>query len=221
MKILALEFSSPQRSVALVHHPESGAVTMEHEIIETGPGPNKPFEMIQAVLRQAGIEREQVDRLIVGLGPGSYTGIRAAISLAQGWQLGRGIALSGLGSVECLVEGAQAEAVTGRVAVVIDAQRGEFYLANYELSPTGCRQLQPLRLATRDMVAKCEQEGDLLLGPEMLNEFPKCRTMFPRAAVLAKLGLKQSKIVPGDQLEPIYLRATSFVKAPPPRILPE
>jgi tRNA threonylcarbamoyladenosine biosynthesis protein TsaB len=221
MKILALEFSSPQRSIALVHQPKSPGAAIECEIVETGNDPNKPFEMIESVLRQSGIEREQVDRLAIGLGPGSYTGIRAAIALAQGWQLGRGIDLVGLSSVECLVAGAHAVGVTGRIAVVIDAQRGEFYLANYELTSHSWRELEPLRLATRAIVTECQKDGYLLLGPEVLNWFPKGRAMFPRAVVLGKLGLQQSKFVPGEQLEPIYLRPTSFVKAPPPRVLPE
>jgi tRNA threonylcarbamoyl adenosine modification protein YeaZ len=221
MKILALEFSSPQRSVALVEQPESPGAATHCEIVETGALPNKPVEMIQAVLKEAGIEREQVDRLAIGLGPGSYSGIRGAIALAQGWQLGRAINVLGLSSVECVVAGAQAEGVTGRVAVVIDAQRGEFYLANYELTSHGWRELQPLRLATQTTVTECEAKGDLPLGPEVLNWFPRGRTVFPRAVILGKLALSHATCVPGEQLEPIYLRATNFVKAPPPRILPE
>jgi tRNA threonylcarbamoyl adenosine modification protein YeaZ len=221
MKILALEFSSPQRRIALVHQPESPGAVSECEIVETGNDSNKPFEMIESVLHQARIEREQIDRLAIGLGPGSYTGIRAAIALAQGWQLGRAIDLVGLSSAECLVAGAHAEGVTGRIAVVIDAQRGEFYLANYQLTSLGWRELQPLRLASQADVTQCEEGGDLLLGPEVLNWFPKGRAMFPRAVVLGKLGLNQSNFMSGEQLEPIYLRQTNFVKAPPPRVLPE
>ena len=46
--------------------------------------------MIEEALREAGLEREQIEVLAVGLGPGSYTGIRVALSLAQGWQLASG-----------------------------------------------------------------------------------------------------------------------------------
>ena len=75
--------------------------------------------------------------IAVGLGPGSYTGIRVAISMAQGWQLARGVKLLGVSSAECLAAQAQAEKIFGRVNVVIDAQRNEFYLATYEISPRG------------------------------------------------------------------------------------
>jgi len=40
------------------------------------------------------------------------------------------------------------------------------------------------------------------------------------AAALARLALKRSDFVGGEKLEPIYLRETKFVKAPPPKIIP-
>ena len=46
--------------------------------------------MIEDVLARSQMEREQIEVLAVGLGPGSYTGIRVALSMAQGWQLARG-----------------------------------------------------------------------------------------------------------------------------------
>ena len=49
--------------------------------------------------------------------------------MAQGWQLARGVKLLGVSSAECLAAQAQAEKIFGRVNVVIDAQRNEFYLA--------------------------------------------------------------------------------------------
>ena len=52
--------------------------------------------MIESALAEAKIEREQIEVIAVGLGPGSYTGIRAAISVAQGWQLARGVKLLGV-----------------------------------------------------------------------------------------------------------------------------
>ena len=50
--------------------------------------------------------------------------------------------------------------------------------------------------------------------------FPGGRIVFPRAAVLGQLALHRNNFVPGEKLEPIYLRETTFVKAPPPRIVP-
>ena len=119
------------------------------EAVETGGHGTNAFGMIEQALAEAKIEREQIDALAVGLGPGSYTGIRAAISLAQGWQLARGVKLLGVSSAECLAAQARAEKILGRVNVVIDAQRNEFYLATYEITPDGWREIAPLKILPR------------------------------------------------------------------------
>ena len=104
MTILALEFSSAQRSVAIAR---DGDVLAEAS--ETGGRGTNAFGLIEKVLAAAKIGREEIECLAVGLGPGSYTGIRVALSIAQGWQLARGVKLLGIGSVECLAAQAQAE----------------------------------------------------------------------------------------------------------------
>jgi tRNA threonylcarbamoyladenosine biosynthesis protein TsaB len=221
MKILALEFSSPQRSVGVIHAVRGSVECKEHEAIESGSQANKPFELIERVIREANLEREELEKIAIGLGPGSYNGMRAAIALAQGWQLGRGVQLQGISSVECIVAQAQAEGITGRVAVVIDAQRGEFYLANYEISTGGWKELQALRLVAESAVTECHSNGEMLVGPELRRWFTDGAVVFPRAVTLAKLAAARPDSVSGESLEPIYLRPTSFVKAPPTRILPD
>jgi tRNA threonylcarbamoyl adenosine modification protein YeaZ len=217
MKILALEFSSSQRSVAVLN-PESGAVA---EVVETAVGHTmKPFGMIEAALRELGLEREQIECIAVGLGPGSYTGVRAAIAVAQGWQLARAVQLVGVGSADCVAADAAAAGVTGPIHVVMDAQRGEIYVAGYELAAGCAREVSPLRIVTAETMRMHEQRGDVLMGPEVGKWFPGGRPMFPQAARLARLAAERGNSVRGDQLEPIYLRETTFVKAPPPREFP-
>ncbi len=261
MKILALEFSSPQRSVAVVSVPEDGTGPKGQspkseirdprseiqpgfvesspanlpvlgstgslsvsEVIETASGNTmKPLSMVGEALQQAGLEREQIECLAVGIGPGSYTGIRAAISLAQGWQLASrqgGIKLLGISSAECLAAQAQAEGLSGRVSVVIDAQRGELYFAGYELGTDRCRETGPLRLVTWAEARERERAGGVFIGPEVTRWFPSGRIVLPRAATLGRLAARRNDFVAGERLEPIYLRETNFVKAPRPRQIP-
>ena len=104
------------------------------------------FGLIEKVLAAAKISREEIEVIAVGLGPGSYTGIRAAIAVAQGWQLARGVKLLGVSSAECLAAQAQAEKIFGRVNVVIDAQRNEFYLATWEISEAERKEIEPLKI---------------------------------------------------------------------------
>lgn len=177
----------------------------------------QPLSMIGTALKQAGLEREQIECLIVGLGPGSYNGIRVAIALAQGWQLAAGVKLLGVSSAQCIAAQAQAEGLAGKVSVVIDAQRGEYYCASFDLSAERVKETLPLRLVSEDEVRKREKAGELLIGPEVVGKFQSGSMVFPRAAMLGRLAKGRVDFLPGELLKPIYLRETRFVKAPPPR----
>lgn len=215
MKILALEFSSPQRSVAVLN-PETGSVT---EVLDTATGHTmKPFALIESALRQAAVEREQIECIVIGLGPGSYTGIRAAIAVAQGWCLAREVKLCGISSVTCVATQVLSDGVTGIFNVVIDAQRGEFYVAGFETAGETIRETSPLRIVSTEAIRELESSGELLVGPEATKWFLQGRLMTPCAATMAKLAAAQTTFVPGEKLEPIYLREAAFVKATPPRI---
>lgn len=215
MKILAVEFSSERRSVAIV---SDARVLGRAE--ETGGRTARAFSLIESALGQAGFEREQIECLAIGLGPGSYAGIRAAIALAQGWQVGRSIRLLGISSVECLAAQTKALGLAGRINLLIDAQRNEFYFAAYQLDSETLRALEPLCLLNAEEArARCAS-GEIIVQPSLLPLFPNGRVLFPDAATLGLLAAARSDSVSGDTLEPIYLRETSFVKAPPPRVIP-
>jgi tRNA threonylcarbamoyladenosine biosynthesis protein TsaB len=190
---------------------------MTAEVVETGGRGTNAFGMIEQALTEAKTEREQIEVIAVGLGPGSYTGIRTAISLAQGWQLARGVKLLGISSVEAVAAQARAEKILGRVSVVIDAQRNEFYLAAYEIAPDGWREIAPLKILSRVEVQSQAEAGDILAGPDVTRWFPGGRVIFPRATALAELAARRSDFTPGEKLEPVYLRETNFVKATPAR----
>jgi tRNA A37 threonylcarbamoyladenosine modification protein TsaB len=106
------------------------------------------------------------------------------------------------------------------VDFAIDAQRNEFYLARYEISQSTRREIEPLRLATREEVNARVATGGVLAGPALDGIFVGARALIPTAADLGRLEANRTDFVPGEKLEPIYLRETNFVKAPPPRVLP-
>src|SRR4030095_8352731 len=134
MTILALEFSSDRRSVALIRAGESLSRADEH-----GGRSTQAFRLIEQVLRESGRQREDVEAIAIGLGPGSYTGIRIAISIGQGWRLARDIKLVGMSTADCLAEQARARGVRGPLHIAIDAQRGEFYHASFALTDGGAQ----------------------------------------------------------------------------------
>ena len=87
MKILALEFSSRQRSVAIT----DGDQLLAH--VETDEFRQSPLTLIDRALTEACLPRDSITTIALGIGPGSYTGIRGAIATAQGWQLASNVHL--------------------------------------------------------------------------------------------------------------------------------
>jgi tRNA threonylcarbamoyl adenosine modification protein YeaZ len=219
MKILALDFSSSQRSVAVVQ-PLSGAEPVfQSEIIEAGGRSTKAFSMIERALCEARLDREAIECIAVGLGPGSYTGIRAAIALAQGWQLARDVKVLGISTVDVLGAQAQADGLRGQVHIVVDAQRGEFYCSTWDLSDAERVETAPLCIVKREEVETRIATEEPVIGPDLKRVFPEVRETFPSALALGNRALGRADFVPGEHLKPVYLRETTFVKAPPPRPL--
>jgi tRNA threonylcarbamoyl adenosine modification protein YeaZ len=185
---------------------------------ETGGRTARAFSLIERALTVAKMEREEIECLAVGLGPGSYAGIRSAISLAQGWQMALSVRLLGINSVECMAARAQGDKLFGPAHFIIDAQRGEFYCASYDIAADSLKIVEPLRLLALDEAkARCET-GRAFIWPDLLPRFPYGHVLLPDAATLGMLASGRTDFVSGDKLEPVYLRETSFVKAPPPRV---
>jgi len=215
MKILAVEFSSQSRNVAVLECGDSTSPALLSRAVEGAV--RRPLGLISDALSAARCEREDIGTIAIGLGPGSYTGIRGAIALAQGWQLGRGVQLLGMSTVECLAAQAAEEKIFGPVNIVIDAQRNEFYLARYEIAPGQCREVEPLRLAPIAEIEQLHVAGQRILGPDVSQSFTNARDVYPDSAILGRLACGRRDFVPGEKLEPIYLREVFFIKAPPPR----
>ncbi len=218
MKILALEFSTGHRTVAAL---DTEALDTAHvpaiEIEEVQGRSVRACAMIESALRKAGLARESVDTVAVGLGPGSYAGIRSAIAFALGWHVARAVRLVGISSVECLAAGLGAKGESGSVLAAVDAQRGEFYLAGYELGPTGWREVEPLHLASGEELERRVRAGARVVGPDIPSGIRGVRRVYPDAGILARLAVDRVGLETGARLEPIHLRPARFVKAPPPR----
>jgi tRNA threonylcarbamoyl adenosine modification protein YeaZ len=200
MKILALEFSTLRRSVALL---EDGRVLKEDT--EEARRGGSPFPLIARVL-----EDNFPDALAIGLGPGSYTGIRSALAIAQGWNLAHGTLASGISSAEAIAFNAWRAGERGAVEVVIGAQRTEVYSACYEVSQSGHILTHELQILPRP------RRLGKLIGPEATRWDSSGKNEFPTGAAIGLLAANAS-VGPPEILEPIYLREVSFVKAPPAR----
>src|SRR5262245_16791590 len=127
MKILALDFSTLRRSAGVID--ENGSVLCE--VTQEAQRAGSPFPLTSEAL--AGLPPAEIDAIAVGLGPGSYTGIRSSLAIAQGWNLARNIPAAGISSAEAIAFAAFEKGLRGPAEVVIDAQRGEVYSAIYDL----------------------------------------------------------------------------------------
>ncbi|HEX7653513.1 MAG TPA: tRNA (adenosine(37)-N6)-threonylcarbamoyltransferase complex dimerization subunit type 1 TsaB [Verrucomicrobiae bacterium] len=209
MTILALEFSSDRRSVALA----AGGRLLAEAVQQTDSRATDALGLIDQALESASLTRSAVEVVVIGLGPGSYTGIRAAIAVAQGWQLATGVKLLGIKSLDAMVAASRAAGRQGRIHFAIDAQRGEFYLTTLDFGPAGPQEVTSLRIVPASEIDRLGQMGEICVGPEQVP--PE----YPSAAVLALLAGNRHDFVRGEDLEPIYLRETSFIKAAPARLI--
>ena len=220
MKLLAFEFSSTHRSVAVAATDASGVARVLATESETGGRSIQALGLVERALQVARLEREQIDCLAVALGPGSNMGVRISISLAQGWQLALRTPVLGVSSADCLAAQAHRAGWFGRVAVVVDAQRHEIYFGLYEINAAGWRVAEPLRIVPVAEAVALDSRVDHWIGPEATRWFPRGRVLHADAATVATLATGRSDFIPSAKLEPVYLRAVEFVKAPPPRVLP-
>jgi tRNA threonylcarbamoyladenosine biosynthesis protein TsaB len=97
MKVLALEGALGAFSCSFLDgSTRVTAQTAGNDALEAG------LEAVARVLRDAGIELAGLDRLAVGIGPGSFTGLRIAVSYAKGVALAKGLPLVGISSYDAL-----------------------------------------------------------------------------------------------------------------------
>jgi len=80
------------------------------------------LEDVDALLRQAGAQTRELEGIAVGIGPGSFTGVRIGLATARGLALALGVPVAGVSTLDALAAGAP-----GAVPV-IDARRGEVFV---------------------------------------------------------------------------------------------
>lgn len=207
MNLLALEFSTEQRAVCVSTDSENCALTTSSDR-SVGP-----VSMIDSALQKAHVKRDEIAVIAIGLGPGSYTGIRSSIAVAQGFQLAREVKLCGISSVDLIAHSAP---TNGNLAVVIDAQRGEFYCATYRRTTDRVERTSDLRILPPDELPRIGATHQII-GPEVNRLLSLGIDVSPNPVQLARLARSNSSFADGGKLEPIYLRPPEFKKAPPPR----
>jgi tRNA threonylcarbamoyladenosine biosynthesis protein TsaB len=153
----------------------------------------------------AGADFAGLGKIVVTIGPGSFTGLRVGLAFARGLQLATGAPLAGVGTLQALAASA---AGAGLVAGVVDARRGLVYVQAFdEGRPLGAPDILPIDEAAR----RLGRLSDLtLIGPGahlLATALPQARLDGRAAPDLAALGRLAEAAEPAADLKPLYLRA--------------
>ena len=175
MIVLGFDTATPSTAVAL--RLADGSTRQQRDDPAPGRHPGHATRLLQmaaALLVDGGLRWAQLDRIAVGVGPGTFTGLRVGIATARGLAQSLSLGLVGVSSLMALAEAAFAEGTSPDAArepprrdallAVIDARRGEAFAAAYQPGADGApgelaapRALAPEDLV--DLVAEAERAG--------------------------------------------------------------
>jgi tRNA threonylcarbamoyladenosine biosynthesis protein TsaB len=213
MHILALETSTEYCSVALWHN----GVVLDRCELAGQKHSEILIDMLDEVLREAGVTLAQLDGIAFGAGPGSFTGVRIACGAAQGLALGADLPVIGVCTLQALAQSSGHD----KVITALDARMGELYLAAYEKQAgawvTVCEPAMCLPQAAPEVggegwfgtgsgfavcgAALSEHYTDQLSGSDA-QAVPQASAIAQLAAVMFAAGLG----VDAAQAMPFYLR---------------
>ena len=130
MNLLALDTSTDLFSIAV----RCGTETLQ----EHGPGGANAstalIPAIQALLARAGMQLAELDAIVFGRGPGSFTGLRTACAVAQGLAFGASVPVLGVETLLAIAEEARAHAGVADVIALLDARMEQVYSAAYRFA---------------------------------------------------------------------------------------
>ena len=220
MKILAFESSAVSASVALTEDDRLVAQSFQNCGLTHS---RTLLPMAEALLANCGVTINDVDALAVAHGPGSFTGVRIGIGIAQGLALGAELPMIGVSTLATMAQGAWRKTGATRVLAAIDARMGEVYWAEYQRDEQGVWHGEETEAVLKpDAVAErlaqlsgewatvgtgwqawpdlAKASGLTLSSGEI--ELPAAEDMLPLACYLLAAG----KTVAVEKAEPVYLR---------------
>ncbi|WP_330332056.1 tRNA (adenosine(37)-N6)-threonylcarbamoyltransferase complex dimerization subunit type 1 TsaB [Streptomyces sp. NBC_00536] len=129
MLLLAVDTATPAVTVAL--HDGASVIAEAHQVDARRHG-ELLLPTVDEVLARAGLGLDAVTGIVVGVGPGPYTGLRVGLVTAATFASVLGVPVHGLCTLDGLAYAAQEAGIEGPFAVATDARRKEVYWARYE-----------------------------------------------------------------------------------------
>lgn len=224
MKFLALDTATEACSVALSF---DGKLLTLDEVCPQQHS-KRILPMVQQLLSEAGVQLSQLDGLVYGRGPGSFTGVRIGVGVVQGLAFGADLPVYGVSTLLAMAQAAARLHQADQVVAAIDARMGEVYIAQFAqvadaaspwhglmqavsheqaLKPAALPALQ-LRadawavgtgLATYADVFK-QWQAQLQVSQQVL--LPSAQDMLP----FAHIAMQQGGFVAAELAEPVYVR---------------
>jgi tRNA threonylcarbamoyladenosine biosynthesis protein TsaB len=176
---IALDGSTYQGSVAILRDSQ---VAAERSLGGERAGSGKReagrgdalMPAIAECLKATGIKREEIARIVCGAGPGSFTSLRVAGSIAKGLAVGYGVDLYAVSSLLLTVTGARPTLQPGEYLSVLDAMRGEYFAARVTLLPdqTMTQSESTTLVGVEELMALAEREPLVkIVGPGQRLDF--------------------------------------------------
>jgi tRNA threonylcarbamoyladenosine biosynthesis protein TsaB len=149
VRLLAVETATARTAVAL----GDGEGVAEQLAAAAGRHTEVLAPAIAALLAARGWSAQDLDGVIVDVGPGLFTGLRVGIATAKGLAVATGVGLFAVTSTDVLAQTACDAGVTGRVAAIVDARRREVFWALYDVSAGGFEELVGVTVAAPAVLA--------------------------------------------------------------------
>lgn len=212
--ILAIDTSTEACSAALLYRNE-----ITHDFIVSARDHTKQIlPMVDRLLKQSDCSLTQVDAIAFGQGPGSFTGVRIGIGVAQGLALGIDKPMIGVSTLMTLAQGVYRTTQATNVIAAIDARMNEVYLGQYHYVNEQWQAVIAECVIGPEKVietVKHISQNDYCVGtgwqtyPDMINGVKQSDILLPHAqdlVVLAKNKWQKNEIVNVEDVEPTYLR---------------
>ena len=209
-KLLAFDTSTEHLSVAVLH----GDTLHAHNGVGGAQASTTLLPLIQQLLGEAGLALGELDAIVFGRGPGSFTGLRTACSVAQGLAFGANVPLLPVDTLLAVAEEARHAFGAKQVVAVLDARMDQLYAARYDFEaddPLGGND-EPLLLSPEalEVPAGWALAGNAFAayGPRLAPAAAR-HDALPSATAMLRLApalLAAGRTVPAAQAWPLYVR---------------
>lgn len=224
MLTLGLDTSTGEGSVALGR---GDTILGEHILSVRATHSETVLPAIDELLTQEGLRAADLDAVVVGAGPGSFTGVRIAASLARGICFPTGAELLAYSSLAAIAQVAAASE-TGQVCALLDARRDQVYAAGYRVGSGPDPTFEPRASSIDDLLASLDPAdwtfAGVLSAPQREHlsgagaRFASEDDIYPRASVLIQLSRMHpevGRIEDPAHWEPEYVRSSSAERRVP------